>query len=97
MSPADTPDLEVLIRRLLERADAPAPLLLRQPEAMRFVGLKRTAWFEALGAGLLPNPVTLNNVRYWRRSDLEAFTARLKPARRRVQSTKEPAEPGREG
>jgi hypothetical protein len=55
--------------------------LLRQPLAWKFAGLRRTAWFAAKAAGRLPQPVEVNGVLYWRRSDLEAFVSRLQPAR----------------
>src|SRR5262249_19043974 len=82
--------LDSLAERLADRlasriapAAAVVPLLLSQTEAMAFVGLKRTSWFEAKAAGELPPHVIINGVPMWRRSDLEAWAARLKPGRGR--------------
>jgi predicted DNA-binding transcriptional regulator AlpA len=62
-------------------ADQPA-LLLRQPQAWRFVGLSRTAWFRFKSMGLLPKPVSVPGVdALYRRTDLEKFVERLKSAR----------------
>jgi predicted DNA-binding transcriptional regulator AlpA len=53
-------------------------LLLTQPQAWRFVGLSRTAWFRFKGQGLLPKPVNLPGCdQLFRRSELERFVERL--------------------
>ena len=68
----------------LKPAEPAKPLLLNQAEAMAHVGLPRSTWFRLRAAGKLPDPVDVpGGALYWRTADLDRWTSRLKPSRRR--------------
>jgi predicted DNA-binding transcriptional regulator AlpA len=68
-----------------EPKPAKAGLLLSQGEAWRYLGLARSSWYRLRAAGKLPSPVSVYGTGpRWRRADLDAWVARLKPARRKT-------------
>jgi predicted DNA-binding transcriptional regulator AlpA len=93
----DAQTLEAIIVRAVEatlerlgqaggngQAAKPVGELLSQPQSWAFVGVTRSVWFRLRAEGKLPPPVgsATGNPR-WRRSDLQSWVARLKPASRR--------------
>jgi excisionase family DNA binding protein len=57
-------------------------LLLSQSEAWAYLGLARSSWYRLRAAGKLPAPVSVYGTGpRWRRADLDAWVAKLKPAR----------------
>ena len=68
----------------MKPAEPAKPLLLNQGEAMAYLGLPRSSWFRLRAAGKLPDPVDVpGGALYWRTADLDRWTSRLKPSRRR--------------
>ena len=66
----------------------PVPLLLTQEQAWRYVGLRRSAWYELRSAGELPDGIEIPGAGLrWRRSDLERWVEKLKPGRRHARRT----------
>ena len=50
------------------------PLLLKPGEAARRIGISRTQFYRWAEEGyLVPEPVTIGGVRYWRREELKAW------------------------
>lgn len=62
---------------------SPSAQLLTQPESWAYIGVPRTTWFRLRAMGKLPEPVAVpgGDRLYWRRSDLDQWIAKLKPAR----------------
>lgn len=59
------------------------PLLLREADAMRLVGVKnRSSWRLMMDRGGLPAPVRLGRALYWRRDELIAWVTAGCPGRR---------------
>ena len=57
-------------------AAAPAPLrLLRLPEVLGRVGLRRSAWYELVGAGLAPQPCRLGRCVAWPDHEIDEWVA----------------------
>lgn len=55
-------------------AAAPAPeVLLRLPEVLATVGLKRTAWLDLVKSGAAPQPVHMGRATAWPSSEIQAF------------------------
>jgi predicted DNA-binding transcriptional regulator AlpA len=57
---------------------APAPVgepdrLLRLPETLATVGLKRSAWFNLVRSGAAPQPVHIGRATAWLQSELQGF------------------------
>lgn len=55
--------------------------LLRLPEVMRRVGLKKTAIYARIAAKTFPAPVTEAGVSRWFESEIDAYVAGLKARR----------------
>jgi predicted DNA-binding transcriptional regulator AlpA len=69
-------------------------LLIAAP--WRYVGLSRSGYYRLMAANEAPKPVPLPGVRLrWRKSDLDAWVARLKPGtrKRRARRAAESATP----
>jgi prophage regulatory protein len=67
---------------------APAPVgepdrLLRLPEVLAMVGLKRTAWFNLVRSGAAPQPVHIGRATAWPQSEVQGFIRdRIRQSRR---------------
>jgi hypothetical protein len=80
---ADFEQLLDAIRATITEA-ASVPALLDGLAARRYLGLSKTGWHRAKSAGLLPKSVHVDGSgERWRKTDLDRFTAGLKPRRSR--------------
>lgn len=72
-------DLATLIAAAVERATAPAPLLLEPRAAWTLLGLSKSGFYRLVSSGELPQPVQVpGSGPRWKRCDLERWVARLK-------------------
>jgi len=55
--------------------------LLRLPEVMRRVGLKKTAIYARIATGAFPKPITEGGVSRWVEAEIDAHIADLKARR----------------
>jgi predicted DNA-binding transcriptional regulator AlpA len=63
-------------------AAMPVPALLDGVRAMNYLGLSRSGWFRAKSAVGFPRPVRVEGSGLrWRRSDLDEWVSRMRPAR----------------
>lgn len=60
------------------------PALLDQVQARTYCGMSKSGWHRARSAGLVPRPVHIEGSGLrWKRSDLDDWISKMKPARRR--------------
>jgi predicted DNA-binding transcriptional regulator AlpA len=60
------------------------PLLVRQKQAIAYVGVSRAGWFRLRAGGKLPEPASVpGSGLVWRRADLDRWVQRLGPAKPR--------------
>ena len=68
------------------KAEAAVPqgrAVIRLPEVMRRVGLKKSAIYKRMGDGTFPKPLSDGGVNRWFESDIDEYIARLKARRNR--------------
>jgi len=87
-SPIGAADFAALVETvraaITEAVGTGVPQLLDQVDAMKYVGLKRSGWFRAKSAGLLPKAVYLEGSgERWKKKDLDAWIERMRPPRRK--------------
>lgn len=88
-------DLIAAVVAAVRESVGPLPQLFDQPGAMKYVGLARSTWFRLRSMGEIPEPVSVPGTGpRWRRADLDAWLARLKPARRKARVVEEVAAGG---
>ena len=76
----------------LDRASAPASVLLSADEARAYCGgLAKSTWCDFDQRGVIPAPVRVGGRVFWRRADLDAWVERNCPGRVRFEESRSAA------
>lgn len=64
--------------------ETPAPRLLRMPQVLARVGLKKTVIYDRIKAGTFPKPVKLGSASAWPENEVDAWITQQIEQHRRV-------------